>query len=76
MKRNEQARQGKKGRKNGRRVEFGSDTRHLMLMEWLLGAVDDDIASKDVVSDNVRALLLPPSRDAKGIGQCMHTAII
>ena len=35
-------------------------------MEWLPSVVDEDIARGDVVSDYVRALLLPPSRDAKG----------
>ena len=35
-------------------------------MEWLHGAVDEDIARGDVVSDDVRTLLLPSSRNAKG----------
>ena len=35
-------------------------------MEWLQSAVDEDIVRGDVVSNDVRALLLPPSRDAKG----------
>ena len=34
-------------------------------MEWLHSTLDDDIARGDVVSDDVRALLLPPSRYAK-----------
>ena len=35
-------------------------------MEWLHSAVDEDIARGDAVCDDVLALLLPPSRDAKG----------
>ena len=66
MRRKEQARQGRKGRKKGRRGDCRSESGHLTLMEWLPTAVDDDIARGDVVSDDVRALLMPPSRDAKG----------
>ena len=60
------AKQGRKWRKKGRRAEVRSDTRHVTFMEWLHSAVDEDIARRDVVSNNVRALLLPPLRDAKG----------
>ena len=66
MSRKEHAKQGKKRRRKGRRAEVGSDARHVTFMEWLHGAVDEDTEKGDVVSDDVRALLLPPSRNAKG----------
>ena len=66
MSRRDQAKQGKKRQRKGRRTEAGSDTRHVTFTEWLHGAVDEDIARGNVVSGDVRALLLPPSRNAKG----------